>query len=370
MAKEINKKTVLTWRKANKLHEITEKRLKVLLDKVAPGSYTLKEGWGTTSGRTDTTTFLGNGRVIHIEIIASKKMVLPDLNNLSQSSADLKVSVLIDEQYDPRVIETYYRANAKNLYPVILLSDILSSKREEHALGRIEGLIQDLERQIEDTTSKAKLKLKNFLNRLSYPKGSPLLIHLGVISRRSLDFRGGVTDERELFGKLEPLGVHRAASPLGGAGLDWEFSHGGSFFIVKTVGGGGLFFTQAAIGSEGEIFFNFVNGSKIDTLTASGFLKFFNPTLDFAQKLFEEYNYNGVVDILVSFKGLKGIKWIQKGHENNPVAQMLYKRKFYEDNISIPAMSKTVAELGEDKTRQEFYDKIWKNLKWNTKRFR
>src|SRR3990167_62067 len=139
------KEQILKLRQDHKLHETVEDRLKDLFNKACPGSYTLKEGYGVTSGRTDTTTFLGKGRIIHVEIIASKSMVFRDVTNLHQSSADLSIVVLLDVDYDAEVPKAFYSANAKNIFPTIWLSEILNPSKEEFILGKLSELLSSLD---------------------------------------------------------------------------------------------------------------------------------------------------------------------------------------------------------------------------------
>lgn len=87
----MDKKQILKLRKEGKLHNVIEDKLKEIFNKVSPELFTLKEGYGVTSGRTDTTTFSTKGKIIHVEIVASEEMVSKDIVNLHQSSADLQI---------------------------------------------------------------------------------------------------------------------------------------------------------------------------------------------------------------------------------------------------------------------------------------
>lgn len=365
----MTKKKILELRKKNKLHKVIESRIKALFDKVAPGSFTIKEGYGVTSGRTDTTTFLTKGRVIHVEVIASESMVFRDVTNLHQSSADLCITVLLDEKYDPKVAKAYYRANSKNIFPTVWLSDVLDVKKEDYVLGRLDELLQGLDRQVENITAKVQTQFNDFVVKLGISTTECRTMHLGLFSRRSLGLFEKVGSEDDLFHKFEPMGIVSAANPINWTeGMGWFFSHDGQFFIIREGVGEANIYTQLAIGDSGAIIFTFADEkNRIEEIFASGIRKMFNPTFKFVGTILEAQKYDGMVDILATLTGLMSKQWIPQGGENH-LSRLIRGRIFYEDKIITPVKSYTLEELKTDEINDEFYKDLFIQLQRNTRR--
>lgn len=340
-----------------------------MFNKVSPGLYTLKESYGVTSGRTDTTSFSAKGRVIHVEVIASENMVLRDVTNLHQSSADLCITVLLDEKYDPKVAKAYYRANPKNLFPTIWLSDVLDVGKEDRVLGRLDELLQGPERQIEHVGAKTQARFNDYIERLNISQAKYRTVHLGLFPRRFLGLFGKVQADEELFHKFESMGVVGAADPLHLiAGIDWFFSHNGQFLIVKAPPADSDIFTQVAIGDSGEVIFTYCDlKNRIEEIFGPGIPKMFSPTFDLACTILKNQEYDGIVDILAVMTGLKSKQWIQQGKEDY-LSRLLHDRVFYEDAVNIPMTSHTSAELEEETTIGNFYQDVFVQLQRNTRK--
>lgn len=363
----MTKRQVLDLRKANKLHGAVEDKLKALFGKVAPGSFTLKEGYGTTSGRTDTTTFASKGQIVHVEFIASESMVLRDVNNLHQSSADLRITVLMDEEFDPKVANAYYRANTKNEFPTIWLSDVLDPKREDYVMGRLDELLQGLERQMENATAKVQTEFEDYITKLNISTTECRTMHLGIFTRKHLGLFGKSAVEEELFHKFEPMGIVGAADPLGFvAGIDWKFSHEGQYFVAKEPPGASNIFTQIAVGNSGNVIFTYSDEkNRIEEIYASGIPKMFNPAFAFASSVLQTQKYDGMVDVVASLTGLTSKHWIPEGGEDH-LSRLIRGRVFYQGEITTPVLSYTPSELGNEGKIKEFYQDLFIQLQRNT----
>lgn len=363
----MTKKEILELRKANKLHAAVEDRLKSLFGKVAPGSFTLKEGYGTTSGRTDTTTFNSKGQIVHVEFIASEGMVLRDVNNLHQSSADLQITVLIDEEFDPKVADAYYRANTKNEFPTIWLSDVLDPKREDYVVGRLDELFQGLQRQTEKATAKVQAEFEDYITKLNISTAECRTMHLGIFTRKHLGLFGKSAVEEELFRKFEPLGIVGAADPLGFvAGVDWKFSHEGQYFVAKEPPGSLKIFTQMAVADSGNVIFTYCDEkNRIEEIYASGIPKMFDPTFAFSSSTLQSQNYDGMVDIVATLTGLTSKHWIPVGGEDH-LSRLIRGRVFYQGEIMTPVLSYTLPELKDADKIKEFYQDLFIQLQRNT----
>jgi hypothetical protein len=121
-------------REKRQLHPVAEARLKELLGKIPLQNYGLSEAWGVTGGRTDLCVFLRHRNVIHFEIFGHPNTVHRDANNLHMSRADVKVAVLIDEEADPAVAESYFRTVSDNRFPWCRLSLLLDPEKEAEAI--------------------------------------------------------------------------------------------------------------------------------------------------------------------------------------------------------------------------------------------
>ncbi len=364
----MDKTTVLELRKNHKLHEVVENRLQDLFKLVSSDLYTIKEGIGTTSGRTDTTTFSGKGKIIHIEIIASASMVLNDINNLHQSSADEKIVVLMNDEYDPAVAKEYYKTNAKNIFPRVWLSDVLEEKSKDRVVGRFEEILQAMDRKIANYSSTVLDSFNSYVDKLQIPKESVIAIHMGLFPRKKLNLFKDETDTHNLFKRFDPLGIIDATDPLGTVGgLEWEFSHQGEFFVLRDPPKPYKDFTQIGIANNGQIIFTFVDSNELITeIHSTLFTKLFNPTFVFCHSLFTVEKYDGIIDIVTTVSGVKGKLWVPKSFENNPTAQLLHGMKFYENQISFPLTTFEVAEINITDKRDHFYNMLYIKLQRNT----
>lgn len=366
----MNKDQILQLRKSNQLHNEAENRLKELLDKVSPRSYTLKEGYGTTSGRTDTTTFTGKGRIIHTEIIASKGMVLNDINNLHQSSADLRIAILLDEVYDPDVAKMYFTSNAKDSFPRLWISEILDPNLEQKTLGRLEQLLHDLERKVQDSEERVLSVFSNYIDALKLPKGFQQ--HMGIYPRKKIiipDFN----DEDELHLRFDGLNFSSACNPhdLSLVGTRFDFIDRGHLFRGRTpYQEDSSLFTQCAVGETGEIMFTYFDSDPSNRLTeiyASGIRKVYEKILLFSSKFYESQTYEGLIDVISRIEGVEGKLWIPIDQDSDLVARMIRGRSFYSDRIDIPRFTFSEKEIAQEEKLRDYFGQMFNLLKRNTR---
>jgi len=366
----MNKQQILDLRKDKKLHKVVENRLIEILKKVSADQYTLKEGIGTTSGRTDTTTFTGNGKVIHVEFIASKNMVATDINNLHQSSADRVIVVLMDEKYDPSVAKEYYSMNAKNLFTRIWLSDLLEPKKSNYIVGKLEIIIELLEREIIQLEPIVQKEFQYFTNKFQPNLDTALTIHLGIFPVISIDILNSVSDERTLFKKFDSFGVSTALDTFtwNGVNLDHNFSHDGKYFNIKMFGADFLF-TQMSLGANGTIIFSTVNnkGDKDSrNLSTSNVQSIINKVLNFSINLYKKENFDGLVGIKMLIKGIKGTSWNR--NKRIEFEQDIMSKRFYEDLIETGVMKYAIKGNSISNIEKDLYSKIITKLHRNTNR--
>ena len=134
-------KILLDWREARKLHPMVEERLKTIFLKLRADSYPVPEAWGIGSGRADLLLFLRDQRTIHCELFGHPSTVFRDLHNLHMSPADVRLSILIDREADPKVAEAYFRAVPDNRFSWIWASQILDPALESDISLELEKLI-------------------------------------------------------------------------------------------------------------------------------------------------------------------------------------------------------------------------------------
>lgn len=349
---------ILSLRRDHKLHEVVEKRFKELIEKVAPGSYTLLEGYGTTSGRTDTTSF--TGKIIHMELIASKSMVNNDLVNLHQSSADLPIAIILDEKFDPGVAEAYFSSNPKDIFTRLWLSEILDPDKEEKTLGKLEQILHDLEKKEGIKQYNSEKKFLNVIRNYN----ATFQLEMGIIPRKFVRTFDELKDQA-LFEKYNRVGLNEAANPHGFMyGYTYKFTQGASFFsITAPAVPDSPIHTSLDIGKDGDIFFSQRDNREIyNELSASGVHKVLNGTLNFAVSLFEENKFSGPFDVFVHLKGVKDFQWFEKGTEENPVARMLNGRKFAENEISTEAYTCNLEQIKDHDQREKFFDYLFLHI--------
>lgn len=362
----MDKIEILKLRRDKKLHLVVEDRLIYLFKKVSHGNYTQKEGYGVTSGRTDTTTFSGKGQIIHVELIASESMVSRDLVNLHQTSADGAIVVLMDEDIDPKVAKAYYSANARDAFSRVWLSDVLDKARENYILGRLDEIVQSLERSSRDKREEVVGAFNKYLGGLE-KKENYIEVNFGMSPRKRIDVFGKIVDERELFDELNPLGITNAAAPHGSNGYDWDYTQGGRYFTVGMNDSEGKLIPQISVGEFGDVIYTFRVGKELfNEINQASLEETLLPTVDFFLNLARYKDYDGMVDIISFFKGFKGLKWVKKGHDGS-VERLIKGRVFYEDEVYSKVETYSVKNLGTPETKKELFENISIVLHRNSK---
>jgi hypothetical protein len=145
------KEGILKLRRERKLHSSVEARLKTVLKRNFDDSRVIEERYGTTLGRADLSWFMVGGCEVHFELFASRSTVLRDLNLLHESTADVRVAILMDEFLDESVHREYLRRVRVDRYPILNLSDVMLEGREKK-------LIEDIRKIVE----RAKTELLNW----------------------------------------------------------------------------------------------------------------------------------------------------------------------------------------------------------------
>src|SRR2546430_11601960 len=92
---------VIKAKKERRLHRWVQERLRELLKRLYVDSAPVPEVSGVLGGRNDLIQFLANGRRAVFELFASVSQVSQDLRLLEQSSAEVRIAILVDEQIDP-----------------------------------------------------------------------------------------------------------------------------------------------------------------------------------------------------------------------------------------------------------------------------
>lgn len=100
------RQTLLTLRKANRLHTAVEDALMELLKEAVPDFHPVKEPQGIAGGRNDLMLFEFSGRKVVFEIFATRTQVSRDLLILHKTKANKKIAIIIDKEVDAGVFET------------------------------------------------------------------------------------------------------------------------------------------------------------------------------------------------------------------------------------------------------------------------
>jgi hypothetical protein len=133
---------VRSTKRRNKLHPIVERRLKDLLSRLFPDSHSVSEVAGVLGGRNDLMQFFFSGRRVLFELFFSASQVPQDLRLLEQSSADVKVAVLLDPNFKPKLADDYFRKKP-DAFPYLWLSDLMLKQKETYCLARLQELIDE-----------------------------------------------------------------------------------------------------------------------------------------------------------------------------------------------------------------------------------
>src|SRR5260370_3346480 len=124
-----------------RLHSWVEERLVRLLKRLYPDSCPVPEVVGVLGGRNDLIQFFQNGRCVVFELFATVSQVPQDLRLLEQSSAVIKIAILLDEQINPKLAREYFRKKP-NHFPYLWLSHVLLPQRDSKLLTQLPHTLQ------------------------------------------------------------------------------------------------------------------------------------------------------------------------------------------------------------------------------------
>jgi hypothetical protein len=130
-------------RRKQKLHQITEKRLALLLKDIYPDAHPKTEPGEMPGGRPDLALYFGSGHYAVFEIFATVSQVAQDLRHLEQSSAQARIAILTDPALDDGIFEEYFRKRARDPFPWVKLSDILVVENEASVKEQLKQLIDE-----------------------------------------------------------------------------------------------------------------------------------------------------------------------------------------------------------------------------------
>lgn len=155
---------IKTAKGRKRLHPLVEKRLSLLLSRMYPDAAPIPEVYGIPGGRHDLMQFFFNERRVVFELFCSPSQVPQDLRLLEQSTADVKIAILLDRQINPKLANEYFRKKPDH-FPFLWLSQVLIPRYEAVCLARLHELIDE---------NASIIRLRRVL---STPKGSQIEDH-------------------------------------------------------------------------------------------------------------------------------------------------------------------------------------------------
>lgn len=129
-------------KRKKQLHSLVESRLSILLSKIYPDACPVSEVSGVLGGRNDLLLFSFTGRRVVFELFFSPSQVAQDLRLLEQSSADIKVAILLDNEINSKLSTEYFRKRP-DPFPFIWLKWIMKPEFEMICLQRLRELIDE-----------------------------------------------------------------------------------------------------------------------------------------------------------------------------------------------------------------------------------
>lgn len=131
------KADVLRLRRARALHKRAEESLTRVIRQVDRGAMAMPESATLSRGhRVDLRLQLADGRAVHAEVFASRATVSRDVNALTNSPAEVRMAILLDDDVDKTLADAYlHELASRNLpgdfFPVIKLSRLLAESESE-----------------------------------------------------------------------------------------------------------------------------------------------------------------------------------------------------------------------------------------------
>lgn len=134
---------VLRLRKKKLLHDLVELRLGQLLgEELGPHAHVQREKNGISNGRIDLAVYERKS-VMHFEFIASCRNghVFRDTTSLLGSSADVRLAILIDQDVEPGVAKSFFRAIPLPVVEHVYLRQVLLQEYEADFRQRLKDLV-------------------------------------------------------------------------------------------------------------------------------------------------------------------------------------------------------------------------------------
>ena len=165
-------------KKEKRLHSWVEERLSELLKRLYPDSSPVPEAGGILGGRNDLIQFFPNRRRVVFELFATVSQVPQDLRLMEQSSADVKIAILLDEQIKPDLAKEYFHKKPDH-FPYLWLSDVLMPERESTCLNQLHDAIES------QLANEAGVSVRTFEQRRPYYDSLKKLLRDGYSSNLS-----------------------------------------------------------------------------------------------------------------------------------------------------------------------------------------
>jgi hypothetical protein len=134
--------SIKKFKRKKQLHPIVESRLSVLLNKIYPDDCPVLEVLGVLGGRNDLLLYSFTGRRVLFELFFSPSQVAQDLRLLEQSSAEVKIAILLDDEINSKLSTEYFRKRPDS-FPFIWLKWIMNPEFEMICLQRLRELIDE-----------------------------------------------------------------------------------------------------------------------------------------------------------------------------------------------------------------------------------
>ncbi len=363
---------ILEIRKKGKLHNLVEARLKQLITEVFPTSYTLPEGYGISSGRTDSTIyFVHGGGLAHYELIASESMVFRDVNNLRTSIADMKFVILMDQKIDPKVANSYYRAVPRNEFPTIWLNELMDDTCKEEIKAFLSSQMKELELKVK-VTEKKSINIMNSI--IKDEKRNGFRIEIVIVPRENIDFLGNLSNSEEAWNNFEWFGISEAVSIEGTPiGKSWRFWNG-DFAVIEGVGDDLNYYQSIRITESGDIRLTlFCQDIDPDDLYYKNIFSALikqkiEQICNFSQKIFKDKKYLSFTDLIFYICGIDGRTW--EVDIANPLSSYLGKSTFTVNEFCSEVFPLLVDDLNNQIETQKVIAKISAQLARRTKKIR
>lgn len=129
-------------KRKKQLHTLVESRLCDLLTKIYPDNQPVPEVSGVLGGRNDLILFSFTGRRVVFELFFSPSQVAQDLRLLEQSSAEIRIAILLDDEINPKLSTEFFRKRPES-FPFLWLRWVMDDDYGTICLQRLRELIDE-----------------------------------------------------------------------------------------------------------------------------------------------------------------------------------------------------------------------------------